>query len=354
MKEILVDEKGYEIKIEQMKTSKKKGIVFNKVLMNITEEQIKENLKSQAINTYFRIQRTDNVTKAKTFTGSIILDFEDEISQYIVISKIKIPVNQMAPKLMMCYHCGLLGHTNARCSKIQVEICPKCYNQHESGSQCRIICKQCKGNHKSTDVNCKVLIKELQILKIKEKYDINYFDAKNIASSMEPNKIMDPLDQARISIQEIKYRNEIMYIHAKKMIDENNNLKNIVKIKDKEIDCLKEAAKREKEEFTEEIKDMAASFKKNQDEYKKILEASEILSKKYEASVDKNEKMRKEKISDSKYIETFINSNDGIVKAFNNYKNNKKNGVLSLELKIRKEPRSTSHRKCKKLSQIQF
>lgn len=314
LKEIVVNGKKHAIKFDLLKTSKKKGIAFNKILMTMDEEKLKESLNLQSIFTYFRIQKTNNVTNEKSFTGSIILEFDNEVCQSVTISKVKIPVNQMIPKIMICYHCGLLGHTNKRCNKIHLQICPKCYNQHEPGYQCRVSCKQCKGNHKSTDATCEILIKEMQILKLKEKYAINYFDAKNIASSSEPAKTMDPLDQARINIQELKYKNEIMYNQARKIIEENNQLKNIVKIKDRDIEELKETAKREKAEFIEELNEMTESFKKHQEEFQKIVEVSGNLSKKYESAVDQIEKLKKTKLSDMKFVENFINSNDAIVK----------------------------------------
>lgn len=133
-----------------------------------------------------------------------------------------------------------------------------------------------------------------------------------------------------------------MYNQARKLAEENTQLKNVVKTKNREIEEIKETAKREKEEFVEELNEMTENFKKNQEEFQKIMEVSENLTKKYESAVDQIEKMKKTKVADTKFVENFINSNDAIVKAFNAFKNVKKNGVLSLELKLKKETRSTS------------
>lgn len=131
MKELIIKEESLKVKVEQLKIGTKKGIIFNKTLTMIEEGDLKESLNSQGIKNYFRIQRNNQENTAKFYTGSIILDFEEEVSQHIIISKISIPVNQMVPKLMLCYHCGILGHTRARCSKINIEFCKKCFSQHE-------------------------------------------------------------------------------------------------------------------------------------------------------------------------------------------------------------------------------
>lgn len=342
IKELCLDNKTYEVKIEKMVSTKNKGIIYNKLLSHFEENQIRDALKEQGIKSYHRLQKVDQISGKKKFTGSIIINFEEEIPQQIIISKIVIVVNHLTPKIMICYHCGMLGHTSFRCSKISVKICTKCFSQHDLDNQCAIICKNCKGDHISTDLKCPMLVKEMHILRIKERLDLNYFDAKTVASSMASHKKLDPLDEARARVQEISYKNELMYKEGKKLAEENSRLKDLLSEKDEEIVQLKTDIQSTEEKFMNDIDSLTDKLLEGQNNYKTLLDTTNELKKSYSHAADLVTKLKKEKNSDTKIMENFINSNDVITKAYTNFISNKKNGNPTLEIKLKREPRPAS------------
>lgn len=376
IKQIHVDDAIISVGAQLLKSGLKKGIMFNKILINIQEEKISSILANYGIKEYRRLSKGLSFDGSKKYTGSIIISVENELPSVINVSKIGIPVNTMSSKPMMCSHCGILGHTNAKCSKKESFFCHLCFYDHSPDSECLLHCKQCQGKHFSFDPTCKVMIREMQILGIKESHDINYFDAKAMVSIMNPTLVLSSLDSARIRIQELTNRNEVIFDAGKQQLLENSKLIAEIQDKDEKIESMETEiqAKDEKIESIEtEMNKMSIDFSVELDKLTKDAELRQqqmqehmnsnsrtmnelkALNGKYnvlqDALANANSSISElqteaseyelEKERDAKYVQEFVNSSQVVCKAFLNFQKKQHDHILSFEVNITRN-RSTS------------
>lgn len=355
LKAITVDNIEYPIIVQNLAQTPKKGIIFNRILSVINEEQINEALKSQGITNYFRIQRTNSLDGTKSYTGSIILNFNGDIPSHLELFKIKLSISILTPRVLFCYHCGLLGHTQQKCMKKDRSFCSMCFFDHQPLEKCTINCKQCQGNHVSSDINCSVLVKEVQIMKIKEAHDLNYFDAKAVYSTINPPAKLDLIDEAKIKIQELHNKSNILYASVKKLSIEKNNLILELKDKNEEIIELKNIVKEQKDTYVAELQNLTTKTLDMHDKLKESLECNSDtitelreLKTKFDAKEKTIEKLMKEKANDVKFLEGFLSSQDVVMNAYNAYTDKKKNpkvSQLSFDIKISKSRSNSLERK---------
>lgn len=173
--------------VEQLKGGLSKGIIYNKFLIPLGEEEILNELQNQDVTEIYRLQKNNECLNERFFTGSIILSFNsDNIPANVEINKVRISVNRLSPRPMVCSTCGLIGHTFKRCKNTNRGNCSICFFPHNIDTECMKNCKNCNiaDDHFSNDSKCPSIKKEIRILRIKEKHNINYFDAKAIANNI--------------------------------------------------------------------------------------------------------------------------------------------------------------------------
>lgn len=209
VKNLLIDEKSVGVVIEEVFGEKKRGIIYNKFLIPALESHLIDTLKPQGVAELFKIQKISSISGDKFYTGSIILIFDvNVVPSFVTIDDIKLNVTRLNPRPMICIHCGLLGHTSKKCRSLDVPFCKDCYTIHDDLVVCERLCKNCGGHHSVTDKNCPAILKEVQILKLKEHHNINYFDAKAIIQSSTyysiQNKVISGTDRELKRVSEIK------------------------------------------------------------------------------------------------------------------------------------------------------
>lgn len=364
LEKLVIDETHFPVRVQILKSACGRGIVYNKVLSTLTNDQVREALAKYGIQDYHRLQKSNPDSGEKVFTGSIILKSENKLPSSIIVSKIELIINNLAPKPMICYHCGILGHTKARCLKLHIQYCRICYYEHEENDKCITQCKQCQGQHISFDSKCKVMIKEIQILKIKESHDLNYFDAKSVNESLNKPLIADPVDSLRAKIQEISNRNSeyifrltTMQKEREKSMEERNEMIKIINQKENEITLLieeKNSLQADHNDQIEKYHDEAVSVS---EKFREALQQADdleknlgIARKKYEdiqKTLEAEKSKRKnEKMCDSHYIEGFVNSSEAIQKAYTAYHKDTKTSKVQLSFPVKvKTPRNNSQDK---------
>lgn len=354
IQDIIVGNIGHPVSVLKLIISNgKKGIIYNRILANLTDEQIKKEFQEQGIIDFYRLQKIDPATQQKKFTGSIIINCSSEIPAYVTISKIRIFTNHLAPRPMFCLHCGTLGHTVQRCVKKSVGFCQRCFYVHDGASACNEICKQCKGPHFSNDPSCRAIINEIQIVKIKESHGLNYLDAKAVSESINIPVTPDPLDIARLKIQQLVDRNRILYAAGRQHMEEKKELWVQLDLSNEKIQSLEENARKDREQFTEELlgcqksmEGLQANYQLQLDEGKKNLNQLKLMGDRLtsieaKAQISENtvNQLKANKVNDEKQIADFLNSQDNIGKAFTAFINNKKSAKnykpISLDLKVK-------------------
>lgn len=160
-----------------------RGIVYSKFLIPTTEDNILSALQNQGVFEIYKIQKSSDAGE-KFYTGSVILNFKgDQIPQSVIIDGVTLYVNKLNPKPMLCSHCGILGHTIKKCKRLHVPFCKDCFGEHAIEDNCFVRCKNCKELHLSSDKKCEAVLREIEILKLKEHHNISYSDAKAALNS---------------------------------------------------------------------------------------------------------------------------------------------------------------------------
>lgn len=355
IKEIVIDNVSLPVIAGLVKPSSRKGIIYNKILINLDDDQFKQAFQNQNIVNIFRIQKTGE-NQEKCYTGSIIIEFEDVIPDFINFSKIKIPVNHLTPRPMLCFHCGILGHTKARCLKRNTNFCSQCFHNHDINDQCTIICKQCQGPHISSFPSCEFLIKEVQILKLRESLGLNYLEAKSINQAINPIATESPLEASRTRIQVLTQKINSLITIGKQTNHEKfdalrkleDSLKENVKLKD-ELKLIKENHNKELEDLGNNFQELYEKQQSSAAEGKELLEKMNNAMTEVARLKDKNikneqiiNKLVNEKKSDAKTLEEFFSHSEYAVKEFVKFS---KKTQLSFQIELKTKRGNSLERK---------
>lgn len=310
--QIEVNDNIHKILLEELKPSLKRGIIHNKFLIPLSDDEIKQDLLLHGIEEIFRLQKTDPINEQKVYTGSIILSFSANFSaSFVIIGNIKIPVNTLAPKPMLCTHCGLLGHTNKRCKKITIELCMICFFDHDPHQPCKLHCKNCNEEHYSNYKGCYSLKKEIQILKVKESHNINYFDAKKIVESA--SKEIDEAVNDKVKDRETE-RIKLLIEEKNKLLEELKNQREICQKQSNEIKHLKKEVPSIKQKFVDYRTDNDA----------KVTELHNLLEKETARSSEEISLLTKENIEMQKKNQALDEKNKNLELKCNNLEKKEK------------------------------
>lgn len=135
------------INITHFLKSNIKGIIYNKFLIPIEKEDLKESLKNQRVIDIIKIKKTGD-DGLSYCTGSVILEFNlQEIPDKFIVDMIVVPVTRLSSRPMQCLHCMVIGHTHHKCKKLNVKLCKTCFHLHSEANFCTNSCKNCKKNH---------------------------------------------------------------------------------------------------------------------------------------------------------------------------------------------------------------
>lgn len=324
----------HSIVIEELKTAGKRGIIFNKFLIPLLDEEIFNSLSSQGVSEIFRIKKLDSAG-VQAYTGSIILIFDcEQLPTCVLVDKVKISVNALAPKPMICSHCGLLGHTNRRCKKIDTSTCKICFYSHSALQDCNRTCKNCRGDHFSNDRSCMEFKKEVKVLKIKEHHNINYFDARAIAQNSMENTLLDDscrkeqilnelkgkINENTNLIEQLRLEREEKGAIYKDLLDAEQKVKNFDEVVIPNMKAVFENYKKDSDKKFNDLQIMLdAEIERSKHEISKISESNVLASDKYKSLQNKHKSLCDKYNSVSGFMSDFCKSAPTITKAFVNY-----------------------------------
>ena len=161
-----------------------KGVIRCQDLGPCTDDEILENLKSEGVIHVRNIQvRRNGVLKR---TNTYVLTFNTPIlPKKIKAAYLSVNVEVYIPNPLRCYNCQVFGHHEDNCLK--KPICGNCGGEKHC-SDVRICsetpkCAYCNGNHPVSSRDCPSLKKEKQILTVKYKRSITFFEARKSLKS---------------------------------------------------------------------------------------------------------------------------------------------------------------------------
>lgn len=128
------------------------GRIFSRKIINITQEDLQESLKSQKVVDVRKITKLDGKEVVATDAAIITFDLIYR-PETLKLGWERVPVEEYIPNPMKCHNCLKLGHTKKRCRN--VEICKECGTPTPHEPCTRKYCVNCQlESHTSNDASC--------------------------------------------------------------------------------------------------------------------------------------------------------------------------------------------------------
>jgi len=168
-----------------------KGTIYAPYLINIPDEVIVEELKSQNVHSVFKFSRTTD-GKAKP-TGVILITFDlYSLPSKLDISWHSVKVREYIPNPMRCKTCQLLGHTAKHCKN--PATCVSCNLAPHHPEPCtRTFCANCNGDHPASSPSCPQYQNQRDLLRIKTTKKCSMREARILLKQQQPKLSVIPL-----------------------------------------------------------------------------------------------------------------------------------------------------------------
>ncbi|GFT54618.1 uncharacterized protein TNCV_344961 [Trichonephila clavipes] len=162
-----------------------RGVISPADFLNVSTEEIKENMKAQKVCDVRRItiRRDGQVLNTK----HLILTFSTpDLPQTVKMAYIRCPVRPYIPNPLRCFQCQRYGHSKNVCRG--QPTCPRCGESGHDSADCtkKEQCLNCKGEHPAYSRSCPTWITEKEITAVKIKEKISYPEARRVVLSRTP------------------------------------------------------------------------------------------------------------------------------------------------------------------------
>ncbi|GFT26337.1 uncharacterized protein TNCV_263841 [Trichonephila clavipes] len=162
-----------------------RGVISAADLLNVSTEEIKENMVDQKVCEVRRItiRRDGQVLNTK----HLILTFSTpELPQSVKAAYLHCPVRPYIPNPLRCFQCQRFGHSKTVCRG--QPTCSRCAEVGHDSADCKAKerCVNCKGDHSSFSRSCPTRILEKEITAVKIKNKLSYPEARRVVSSRTP------------------------------------------------------------------------------------------------------------------------------------------------------------------------
>ena len=158
-----------------------KGVIRCQDFAPCTDDEILQNLKSEGVTDVRNIQVRRNGVVRRTYT--YVLTFNTPIlPKKIKAAYLSVNVEVYIPNPLRCYKCQVFGYHEDHCLK--KAICANCGgDKHRSDDRnCTETakCANCNGSHPVFSRECTTWKKEKEILTVKYKRSVTFFEARKI------------------------------------------------------------------------------------------------------------------------------------------------------------------------------
>jgi hypothetical protein len=154
-----------------------RGIITHYDLLHVEVEEIQREMASQGVIHARRLTTKRNGEIINT--TSVVLTFSfDSLPEKVFIGYESVPVRPFIPAPMRCFQCQRFGHVATRCEG--KPTCPRCGLEKHEDAECSKDphCVNCEGAHPVYSRNCPKVKEERQVMEIKTREKLSYFDAR--------------------------------------------------------------------------------------------------------------------------------------------------------------------------------
>ena len=160
-----------------------KGIIRDRALKGLPEQEILEYLKDQGVTAVkrFTIKKDQGVIETNTLLLTFnMINVPKNLKTFYRI----IPVDIYIPNPLRCFNCQKFSHHENNCPEDIGSVCEKCGVGHYDhlASKCKnpVKCVNCGKDHLSRSNECEIWKKEKEIMKIKVTQNLSFFEARKI------------------------------------------------------------------------------------------------------------------------------------------------------------------------------
>ncbi|GBN94408.1 hypothetical protein AVEN_77689-1 [Araneus ventricosus] len=162
-----------------------KGVITCGRLLNLTNEEITQELTGQGVKDVRRIniRRDGELVPTKHF----ILTFNTpRLPEYIKAGYVRCSVRPYIPNPLRCFKCQRFGHSKTNCRGTLT--CARCAAAGHESTECKAVekCVNCQGNHTSFSRSCPKWELEKEIVTTKFKNNISFPEARRLVKARIP------------------------------------------------------------------------------------------------------------------------------------------------------------------------
>ncbi|KYN23207.1 hypothetical protein ALC57_04384 [Trachymyrmex cornetzi] len=181
----LLEEAGIVTFIPRFKISRK--VVIKEIPKDMSLDEVKKIVEEEnsnvVISNLFRSIRRNRSTREFEDSEAVCLEIRGEsLRDKIIIWKAVLPVSPYVQSVRIYFKCGHTGYISKYCE--EPEACLNCAGDHRSSREapCGLEkkCINCSGPHNTTDRNCPVLKKHMEIAKVMAFDNLSFLEARSL------------------------------------------------------------------------------------------------------------------------------------------------------------------------------
>lgn len=161
--------------------------VITGIPVNVTEEQIRDNVTGAKVLEVKRLKTTRNGEKCNSLSVMIKFD-EAKLPSKLYIGYMSYEVRPYIPPPLRCFKCQRYGHVAAVCKGKQ--RCGRCSGEHEygkCGEGVKLKCCNCGGEHSSAYRGCEASKRAMEVQRVRSLQGITYAEAVKKVSKEKPD-----------------------------------------------------------------------------------------------------------------------------------------------------------------------
>ncbi|XP_055612158.1 uncharacterized protein LOC129758636 [Uranotaenia lowii] len=235
----LIDESKTQVEvIDHPRYNFTKGVVFDQDTINVSDEDLLEELREQGVTLVRRITKKISEKETKN-TPLVVLTFRGTVRpNFIYFGMIRTNVRPYYDSVLICRKCSAYGHSIKNCSN--EAVCLTCSQTHTipENQPCKNspFCRHCEGPHSPVSKDCPIFRREEAVIRLKTDRGITFNEARKEIEETTKNASYSSKVQNRLS--EFSDKDREIKLLREELAKLRNQMKDYVSLKN-ELEELK-------------------------------------------------------------------------------------------------------------------